>query len=78
MVSPSTPFPFEDEKIDLRSGLTDAELKCMNSLVEAWNLFTMLPDHRSDDIDEFRRGIHQLQNLFALRTVRRNNPEYWT
>jgi hypothetical protein len=59
------------------SGLTLAEFSVMNHLAAAWNRFVKLPDHGSDDIEDFRRAMHRLQDLMALRAMRRKHPEYW-
>jgi len=59
------------------SGLTDEEAQVMIALVEAWNRFSQLPSIHPDHANEFRNGIHVLQNLLAARVVAREHDDYW-
>jgi hypothetical protein len=47
------------------------ENRVLDRLVDAWNTFVALPREHDDDIDEFRHGIHALQNMVLSRPVRR-------
>jgi hypothetical protein len=58
-------------------GLEEEELQILNSLADAWNRFVALAKKHPDDNDEFRRAIHQAQQLVALRVARRVNPQVW-
>jgi hypothetical protein len=51
--------------------MTEAEERIFLSLAEAWNAFLQLPVEHADDVDEFRRGIHQLQEKVLARPARR-------
>lgn len=57
-------------------GLSKAEAKCMDSLVAAWNSFLPLGERNKDDMDDFRRAIHECQRILAMRIVRRHNQEF--
>lgn len=59
------------------SGLTPAEQRVMDTLVEAWNLFIALPNVDHDDQTDFRRAIHDGQRILATRIVARDYPECW-
>lgn len=59
-----------------KTGLTDKEQEIMDALVLAWNGFINLPNNR--DISEIRINIHRLQDILALRVVKRAFPEGWT
>ena len=47
--------------------LTPAENKVIEHLAEAWNAFIMCAPFHGDDLAEFRRGIHQLQEKVFAR-----------
>lgn len=57
--------------------LTTDELLTLESLVDAWNQFAKLPDHRPDDLNDFRRAIHEAERIIAMRSVRRARPDIW-
>lgn len=59
------------------SDLTDLEQAVMNRLVEAWNAYTRLPAQHGDDNDEFRHGIHRLQEKILARPTRKRMNERW-
>lgn len=59
------------------SGLTKAEQEVMDNLVNAWNAFVELRGVSDDDVDDFRRAIHEGQRILASRVVARLYPEYW-
>jgi hypothetical protein len=42
-----------------------------DALAAAWNAFVALERQHPDEADEFRRGIHALQGIMALRACRR-------
>ena len=51
--------------------LTQDERHAISALVYAWNLFAALPVEHADDVDEFRHGIHALQDKILARPARR-------
>ena len=51
------------------------ELPVLESLVSAWNQFVNLPDHRFDDLVDFRRAIHEAERILAVRAIRRVRPD---
>jgi len=59
-------------------GLTADEAFVMDSLVEAYGVYTELPVQHSDEPAEFRYHIHMLQGLLATRVCRRTYPQGWT
>lgn len=58
-------------------GLTREEIRVLDLLAEAWNVFTALPEFRPGDNTAFQDVIHQAEALVALRVARRANPEIW-
>jgi hypothetical protein len=56
-------------------GRSDAEEKVLAALVEAWNGFLDLPRLHSDELPDFRRGIHDLQRIIMVRSVLRAEKE---
>ena len=64
-------------KIDSKTGLTPDELKVMKHIINAYHAFIKLtPDHQNE-IKEFVDGVHCLQDILALRIVRRAFPDGW-
>jgi len=57
--------------------LTGEEAQILYSLADAWNRFVALDKKHPDDNDDFRRAIHQAQQLIAMRVARRVDPEVW-
>ena len=58
--------------------ITTEETAIMGALAEAWSAFVKLDIEHPDNVEDFRRGIHQCQSVIAVRIVRRNelfNPE---
>jgi hypothetical protein len=55
--------------------MTDDETEILNLLADAWNVFVHLPVEHSDDITEFRQGIHAMQNTILARPTRRTLME---
>uniref|UniRef100_UPI0035C9A0CE hypothetical protein n=1 Tax=uncultured Sphingomonas sp. TaxID=158754 RepID=UPI0035C9A0CE len=47
--------------------VTDAELRVVGLLGEAWNAFLAMPVEHSDHQDEFRHAIHAAQDLVLSR-----------
>lgn len=56
--------------------LTDDELEVMQGIVAAWNAFVRLPKQQQDDVDDFRRAVHDMQRIMAVRAIRRQG-DYW-
>lgn len=44
-------------------------------LVSAWNKFVSLEQTHPCDIEDFKRGIHDLQKVMGMRELRRLMPE---
>lgn len=69
-----------DEEKDSTSASFDAvpeEERVIEHLVLAWNHFVALPKQHPNDIDEFRRCLHQLQHLVGIRRVRRIDSSWY-
>jgi hypothetical protein len=49
--------------------LTKQELQCLNNLVDAWNVFMLLPELHPSDMSEFSQAIHVAQNIIMARPV---------
>ncbi len=62
---------------NLESGLTEGEQRVMDHLVDAFNLFSDLERTHPSEMDEFVSAIHRLQDLLAVRIVRRQFPKGW-
>ena len=58
-------------------GLTNSEGEIMDALVTAWNKFVGLERQHPNETEMFAEGIHQCQNLLAVRIARREFPEGW-
>lgn len=58
-------------------GLTSEEGEVMNALVTAWNTFLGLERQHPSELSDFANGIHQCQNLLAVRIARREYPDGW-
>jgi hypothetical protein len=54
--------------------MTAGEREVLHALVGAWNAFLELPDKHPDDNDEFRHGIHRLQEKVMARAAKREDP----
>lgn len=49
------------------AAITNAELRVVGLLGEAWNAFLNLPVEHADHQDEFRHAIHRAQDLILAR-----------
>ena len=58
-------------------GLTKKEQAVLLDLIAAWNNFLDLSDSTQDDVDDFRRSIHECQRILAARLIARQFPEEW-
>ena len=47
--------------------ITNAELRIVGLLGEAWNAFLTLPIEHADHQDEFRHAIHRAQDMVLAR-----------
>lgn len=57
-----------DREMQLEKSISDC-------LVEAWNTFISLEQTHPSDIDDFNKGIHDLQKVIGMRELRRLMPE---
>jgi hypothetical protein len=58
-------------------GMTEDEANCIYHINHAWSIFCKLPKQHPEDQEEFFRNIHQLQQLMAIRTARRDHIGFW-
>lgn len=63
--------------INPTSGFTDQEHECHEALQKFYGLFLSLPRQHPDEVRDAADAIHRLQDLMAVRIVRRNFPIYW-
>lgn len=54
---------------------TDIEEEISNLLVETWNKFLQLKPSHPSDMEDFNKGIHDLQKVIGMRELRRLMPE---
>ncbi|MCH7890996.1 MAG: hypothetical protein IH921_05780 [Gemmatimonadetes bacterium] len=59
------------------TGLEEKEQEVMDHLVEAMAGYAKLPRQHPTEMDEFIISLHRLQELLAIRIVRRQYPEGW-
>lgn len=78
-------WPYQDgdimiqglDDIDPVSGWTHAEKRCHDALMLAYKEFIDLPRQHPDEMRDFVDPLHRLQDLLAVRIVRRVFPAGW-
>jgi hypothetical protein len=63
--------------IDSESGFTLKEKECHDALMRCYGLFIELPRQHPDEMRDIVDPIHRIQDLLAVRIVRRCYPEGW-
>ncbi|MCJ2102421.1 hypothetical protein [Methylobacterium sp. E-046] len=58
-----------------RTGLIADEVAALEGLTAAWSAFLRLPQDHPDEVGEFRRGLHILQDQVLARPTRRASVE---
>lgn len=61
-----------------KTGLTDLEQECMDGLMASYSAWLQLERQHPDELRDFVDAVHKIQDLLALRVVRRCFPEGWT
>jgi hypothetical protein len=56
-------------------GLTAQEDVVLGKLIETWNEFVKLPTTHSDQNDEFRHALHDLQRQIMFRPMQRETRQ---
>lgn len=56
------------------SPFTEQERHIMEHLTNAWKGFSTLEPHHPDDEPDFRRAIHEAQQILSMRILRRDYP----
>ena len=64
-------------EVDHEYGLTKDELDCLKHLGKCHEAFLKLPREHPDELRELTGAIHVVQELLALRIVRRHYPLGW-
>jgi len=64
--------------IDTKTGFTEAEARCHDSLMVSCQEFIDLPRQHPDEMRDFVDAVHRIQDLLAVRIVRREYPGGWT
>ncbi len=62
---------------NIRNGLTQEEQEIMSLIVKVWEKYIKLNRQHVNDTQVFNMAIHTLQSLLAMRSIRRDYPEYW-
>ena len=65
-------------EIDSRTGLTAEEKKVMDSLMECYGHFLKLERQHCSELQDFVDAVHRIQDLLAVRIVRRVFPDGWS
>lgn len=63
--------------VNTETGLTFDEQLIMNALLKSFRIYSQLPKEHPSDLEEFVLSLHRLQDLLAVRVVRRNFPMGW-
>lgn len=71
------PAPGAASMTERDDGLTEAEGRVMDNLIDAANTFGQLDRDHPDELRDFVDGIHRCQYLLGVRVVRRDFPEGW-
>lgn len=50
------------------------ENKVLDALAEAWNMYLTLQSQHPDEVNDFRKGINDLQRVIAMRKMQRISP----
>ena len=58
-------------------GLTLEEQGIMDKLMECYELFLKIDREHPDEIRNFVDGVHKIQDVLALRVIRRCYPQGW-
>ena len=66
-----------EDNLDKITGLTNQEKIVMDKICDGYNEFLKLEKQHPSEQPDFASAIHLIQNILAMRIVRRNYPEYW-
>jgi hypothetical protein len=58
-------------------GMTETEAECSFFILMAMNAFAKLPVQHESDPAEFCTAVHTLQQLLAMRSARRDYPDFY-
>lgn len=63
--------------INPTTGLTELEQRCMDGLMIAYASWLKLERQHPDEMRGFVDAIHRIQDLLAVRVIRRHYPNGW-
>lgn len=63
--------------IDPKTGFLPQEKKCHDDLMSAYEAFLEMDRQHPDELRDFVDPLHRLQDLLAVRVIRRVFPEGW-
>ncbi len=63
--------------IDPESGLDKFEKECMDGLMKAYSAFLKMDRQHPDEMRDFINPLHRMQELLAIRVIRREFPKFW-
>ncbi len=66
-----------EPEVNPETGFTEAEQRVSDHLVGAFNEFCRLERTHPNETEEFVSALHRLQDLLAVRIVRRQFPKGW-
>jgi hypothetical protein len=64
-------------EIDSITGLNELEKECMNGLMQAFKAWLKMERQHPDEMRDFIDPLHRMQDLLAVRVVRRIFPDGW-
>jgi hypothetical protein len=67
----------ETNEVNQKTGLDPLEQDCMDGLVAAYNAFSKTERQHPDEMRDVVDAIHRIQDILAVRVIRRLYPEGW-
>jgi len=53
------------------------EQNVLDGLMVAWNNFVKLKSTHPDDLNDFRRSLHECERIIGMRQLRKIDPDRW-
>lgn len=66
-----------ENDINLETGLNLLEQECMDKLIDSYHAFLKLERQHPEELKDFVTAMHRIQDLLAIRVVRRLYPDGW-
>lgn len=67
----------ETNEVNPKTGLTPLEQDCMDGLIASYNAFLKMERQHPDEMRDFVDAVHRIQDILAVRVIRRLYPEGW-